>query len=95
MMEHRKRYIEFMNYIGENGYICVVHDHRGHGESVKSEKNLVIINTRKFDELTNFIRKISYKNIVSNIYPNKYHDLLHEKNKLEIYNYILQWINGI
>ena len=37
MMEHRKRYIEFMNYLGSCGYICVVHDHIGHGESVKSK----------------------------------------------------------
>ena len=35
MSEHKERYYEFMKYLSENGYICVIHDHRGHGASVK------------------------------------------------------------
>lgn len=37
MAEHRERYHDFMNYCAENGLIVMIHDHRGHGESVKSE----------------------------------------------------------
>ena len=40
MCEHKERYIPFMEYLSGNGYICVIHDHRGHGESVKSDKDL-------------------------------------------------------
>lgn len=34
MCEHKERYIPFMQYMAGNGWICVIHDHRGHGESV-------------------------------------------------------------
>lgn len=40
MSEHKERYYDFMNYLANNGYICVIHDHRGHGASVKEEKDL-------------------------------------------------------
>lgn len=36
MCEHKERYIDFMKYLAERGYICVIHDHRGHGESIKN-----------------------------------------------------------
>lgn len=39
MSEHRQRYHEFMDYCAEQGYVVVIHDHRGHGESVKSEND--------------------------------------------------------
>ncbi|MCR5727130.1 MAG: lysophospholipase [Lachnospiraceae bacterium] len=40
MCEHKERYIDFMKYLAENGYISVIHDNRGHGESVNSRKDL-------------------------------------------------------
>lgn len=40
MCEHKERYEEFMNEMCRNGYICVIHDHRGHGESVRSKEDL-------------------------------------------------------
>ena len=40
MCEHKERYIPFMEFLNENGWACVIHDHRGHGESVKSEEDL-------------------------------------------------------
>lgn len=36
MSEHRQRYFPFMRQMAEAGWICAIHDHRGHGESVKS-----------------------------------------------------------
>ena len=36
MSEHKERYIEFMEYLAEHGYASVIHDHRGHGKSLKS-----------------------------------------------------------
>lgn len=35
MCEHKERYIDFMRYLANEGYLCVIHDHRGHGESIK------------------------------------------------------------
>ena len=40
MSEHKERYIPFMEYLAENGYVSVIHDQRGHGESVKDKKDL-------------------------------------------------------
>ncbi|MDE6871231.1 MAG: lysophospholipase [Bacteroidales bacterium] len=40
MCEHKERYTGFMHFLAENGYACVIHDHRGHGASVKSSDDL-------------------------------------------------------
>ncbi len=40
MAERKERYEEVMNFLTERGYICVIHDHRGHGESVLREEDL-------------------------------------------------------
>lgn len=40
MCEVKERYKLFMGYMADKGYLCVVHDHRGHGESIKSEEDL-------------------------------------------------------
>ena len=40
MCEHKERYIPFMEYMAAKGYICVIHDHRGHGKSIRSQEDL-------------------------------------------------------
>ena len=40
MCEHKERYIPFMEYLASKGYASVIHDHRGHGESVRSAEDL-------------------------------------------------------
>lgn len=40
MCEHKERYVPFMEYLASMGYACVIHDNRGHGESVKSMDDL-------------------------------------------------------
>lgn len=40
MCEHKERYLDFMTFLAEKGYYCIIHDHRGHGESVKSAEDL-------------------------------------------------------
>lgn len=40
MAEHKERYYPFMEYLSEQGYICLIHDHRGHGESIKAPEDL-------------------------------------------------------
>jgi len=36
MCEHKERYYQFMQFLAGEGYVCVIHDHRGHGDSVRS-----------------------------------------------------------
>ena len=40
MSEHKERYLPFMEYMAEKGYFCVIHDHRGHGKSVRTRADL-------------------------------------------------------
>ncbi len=40
MAEHKERYKPFMEYLASCGYIAIIHDHRGHGASVKKDEDL-------------------------------------------------------
>ena len=40
MSEYKERYLPFMRYLCERGYLCAIHDHRGHGKSVKFQEDL-------------------------------------------------------
>ncbi len=40
MCEHKERYYEFMEYISSQGYVCVCHDHRGHGAAARAADEL-------------------------------------------------------
>ena len=40
MCEHKERYYPLMQYLVSKGFICVIHDHRGHGGSVRSADDL-------------------------------------------------------
>lgn len=37
MAEHKERYYDFMEYLSQHGYVCIISDHRGHGDSVKDK----------------------------------------------------------
>lgn len=40
MCEHKQRYQEFMERMTRRGTVCVIHDHRGHGKSVRDQSDL-------------------------------------------------------
>ena len=40
MNEYKERYLNFISFLVDKGYLCVIHDHRGHGESIKSRDDL-------------------------------------------------------
>ena len=40
MAEMKERYINFMNFLADNGYASIIHDHRGHGQSVHAKDDL-------------------------------------------------------
>lgn len=39
MCEYKERYLPFMERLAQEGYACLIGDHRGHGDSVKSKKD--------------------------------------------------------
>lgn len=40
MSEMKERYRGFIEYLTGLGFACIIHDHRGHGQSVKSKEDL-------------------------------------------------------
>lgn len=40
MNEHKERYFDFMDYLAGKGFICAIHDNRGHGGSIKNPEDL-------------------------------------------------------
>ena len=67
MCEHKERYIPFMEYLSAHGYICVIHDHRGHGETVLNEEDLGYMYKGGWNALVEDIRLV--QNEVKANYP--------------------------
>ncbi len=40
MAEYKERYNHVLDFFSKNGYVCAIHDARGHGESMENEKDL-------------------------------------------------------
>lgn len=40
MCEHKERYIPVMEYLAKHHYLCIIHDHRGHGKSILNDNDL-------------------------------------------------------
>lgn len=40
MQEHKERYEPFMEFLAEHGIASIIHDHRGHGKSIRKKKDL-------------------------------------------------------
>ena len=67
MSKHKERYYEFMKYLSENGYICVIHDHRGHGASVKNKRDLGYFYTEDINYIIDDLYQIT--KYIKNKYP--------------------------
>jgi alpha-beta hydrolase superfamily lysophospholipase len=68
MAEHKERYIPFMDYLSGLGYVCVCHDHRGHGKSVKSEDDLGYMFSGGYEAMIDDSRLVL--NYVRSMFPN-------------------------
>ena len=94
MSEHKERYFNFMEYLAENGYVCVINDHRGHGNSVKDKKDLGYFYT----EDTNFIVDDLHDDTlyIKNKYPNyKAYLFSHSMGTLVARGYMQKYDNEI
>ncbi len=67
-LEKESKYYDCYKYLKDNGYAAVIHDHRGHGASVKSKEDLGYFYTDNIDyiindlyDVTKYIKK-KYKN---------------------------------
>lgn len=59
MCEHKERYIPFMEWLTERGYVCVIHDHRGHGASVKAPEDLGFLYSGGWRAMVEDVRVVS------------------------------------
>ena len=59
MCEHKERYFDFMNFLSRNGYVCVIHDHRGHGKSVRSQDDLGFFYTEDANFITDDLYSVT------------------------------------
>lgn len=67
MAEHKERYFDFMQYLNKRGYICVIHDHRGHGGSVKSKNDYGYFYTENADYIVDDLFQVT--EYVRDMYP--------------------------
>ena len=57
MVERKEYYYGFMEYLAQNGYASIIHDHRGHGKSVKDKDDYGYF----YDETSDFIVEDVYQ----------------------------------
>lgn len=68
MTEHKERYLKTFEFLTSVGYVCIIHDHRGHGESVKNPDDLGYFYENGCVGIVEDLHQVS--EYVKNIYPN-------------------------
>ena len=68
MAEHKERYFSFMEYLASNGYVAVINDHRGHGESIFNPDDLGYFYDSKGIAIVEDLHQITLK--VKELFPN-------------------------
>jgi alpha-beta hydrolase superfamily lysophospholipase len=58
MAEHKERYYPFMQYLAKHGYVCEMHDHRGHGGSVTKKQPLGDFGTNKVRAISDDLQQM-------------------------------------
>lgn len=74
MTEHLERYDALLTAICEKGYVCIIHDHLGHGKTAKEEDLGFIAERDGWKYLVEDVERV-YKT-ADTMYPNKKHYLL-------------------
>lgn len=69
MAEHKERYYPFMKYLVSHGYICAIHDHRGHGTSIKDSNDLGYFYTKDYNYIVNDLHQVTQ--YLKETYPDK------------------------
>ncbi len=68
MAEHRRRYEDFMRYVAEQGYVVVIHDHRGHGDSIAKAEDLGYFYRNGAEALVEDVHQVT--GLIKAKYPN-------------------------
>ena len=90
MVEDKKYYYDFMKYLTKNGFVTIINDHRGHGNSIKDKDDLGYM----YDESGNYIVDDLYEvtKYVKDKFPNKSITLLgHSMGSLIVRCYLKKY----
>lgn len=94
MAEHKERYYKFMEYLAKNGYVTVIHDHRGHGKSVKENNDLGYFYDNSAEYIVKDLHQIT--KLIKNLYPDKPITLFgHSMGSMVVRKYIKKYDNEI
>lgn len=94
MAEHKERYYDFMKYLAENGYVSVINDHRGHGNSIKEKGKYGNFYTNNSDYIVEDLHQVT--KYIKDIYKDK--DVIlfsHSMGTLVARNYIEKYDDEI
>ena len=69
MAEHKERYFAYMEFLASQGYVAVIHDHRGHGKSVKTEEDLGYFFDNRAEYIVEDVHQITQ--YMKNLYPDQ------------------------
>lgn len=65
--EHKRRYVDFISYLNEQGFSVIISDNRGHGESVNTAYPLGYMDS--FEQIIN--DQLILTKLIKNLYPDK------------------------
>lgn len=94
MAEHKERYEPFMEYLAEHGFLVAIHDHRGHGNSIKDRTELGYFYTENIEGIVEDLYQ------VTRLLKEKYPDIpiclfSHSMGTLVARNYIKKYDDEI
>lgn len=94
MTEHKERYFDFMKFLSTNGYICIIHDHRGHGASVKDSNHLGYFYTEDINYIVDDLHQVT--EYIKKEYPKlELYLFSHSMGTLVARNYLKKYDNNI
>ena len=87
MCEHKEMYYNFMEYLTNQGYVTIINDHRGHGESVKNKNDLGYFYDNTADYIVEDLHQVTL--YIKEMYPNKNITLLgHSMGSMVVRKYM-------
>lgn len=69
MAENKERYMNFMEFLAQNGYASIIHDHRGHGKSVIQKNDLGYFYDTKAEYIVEDLKQVT--DYIKEQYPDK------------------------